>query len=405
MKLETQRLWTKPFISICLSSFFIFITFYCQTATLPTFVTDNLGKSQSLAGWVLTAYVIAAVIMRPFAGRWMDSPRRSKLMIISLIGFMAVSLFYPMVSTFGLLLVLRALHGFGFGASTTGNGTIVAEIVPAQRKGEGLGYYTLSMNLAMVLGPFVGLLVIQNSSFHVLFYILIAFGILGLILGWSTARIPKPGTQSGSASATGKAKEKLTFKSLFEVRAIPISITALLLAIAYSGVLSYIPTYSKEIGLSSISSYYFVVYAVIMVLARPFTGRMFDKLPRNYLIYPTLILYAGGLIVLAEANSAFTFLLSAAIIGLGYGSLFPCLQAIAIQSAPRERVGLATSTFFIFFDSGVGIGSVLLGSIASATNNRTMYLAAAAIVIIAAAVYFLLLHRKAAPKANRAEAA
>lgn len=396
-----QKLWTKSFINICLSSFFIFITFYCQTATFPTFVTDNLGESQQLAGWVLTVYVIAAVIMRPFAGRWMDGPHRSKVLILSLIGFMAVSLFYPLVSSLGLLLVLRALHGFGFGAATTGNGTIVAEIVPAQRKGEGLGYYTLSMNLAMVLGPFVGLVVIQNASFHMLFYILIAFGVLGLILGWSTARIPKAGTAEGSA----KKKQKLTFKSLFEARAIPISITALLLAIAYSGVLSYIPTYSKEIGLSSISSYYFVVYAVIMVLARPFTGRMFDKLPRNYLIYPTLALYAGGLVVLATANSAFTFLLSAAIIGLGYGSLFPCLQAIAVSSAPRDRVGLATSTFFIFFDSGVGIGSVLLGSIATATSNRTMYLAAAAVVALGALTYFLLLHRKAAPKPRAVEAA
>lgn len=401
MGVENQRLWTKPFISICLSSFFIFITFYCQTATFPTFVTDNLGKSQQLAGWVLTAYVIAAVIMRPFAGRWMDGPHRSKVLILSLIGFMAVSLFYPLASTLGLLLVLRALQGLGFGATTTGNGAIVAELVPAERKGEGLGYYTLAMNLAMVLGPFIGLVVIQNASFHLLFYILIAFGILGLVLGWSTARISKPESPSGAADK----KEKLTFHSLFEVRTIPIAVTALLLAIAYSGVLSYIPTYSKEIGLSSISSYYFVVYAVIMVLARPFTGRMFDKLPRNYIIYPTLLLYAGGLVVLATANSAFTFLLSAGIIGLGYGSLFPCLQAIALQSAPRERVGLATSTFFIFFDSGVGIGSVLLGSIATATSNRTMYWAAAVIVVIAAAVYFALLHRKSSPQAQGAKAA
>ncbi|CAM3816086.1 MFS transporter [Cohnella lubricantis] len=397
--MESQRLWTKSFISICLSSFFIFITFYCQTATLPTFVTDNLGESQSLAGWVLTVYVIAGVLMRPFAGRWMVGPHRSKVLILSLIGFMAVSLFYPLVSSFGFLLVLRALQGVSFGAATTGNGTIVAEIVPTQRKGEGLGYYTLSFNLAMVLGPFVGLLVIQNANFNVLFYILIACGVLGLALGWSTARIPKPSTEEGSVHK----QEKLTFKSLFEVGAIPISITALLLAIAYSGILSYVPTYAKEIGLSSISSYYFVVYAIIMVLARPFTGRMFDKLPRNMLVYPTLLLYAGGLVVLASANSAFTFLLSAGIIGLGYGSLFPCLQAIAVQSVPRERVGLATSTFFIFFDSGVGIGSVLLGSVASATSNRTMYLAAAAIVALAAIVYFALLHRNAAPKPQAAK--
>lgn len=399
-------MWTKPFISICLSSFFIFITFYCLTATLPTFVTDNLGGSQQLAGWVLTAYVIASVIMRPFAGRWMDGPIRTKALVGSLIVFTACAFFYPVVSTFALLIALRFVHGFSFGAATTGNGTIVAELVPSKRKGEGLGYYTLSMNLAMVLGPFIGLMVIQNSNFNVLFYILIAFGVLGLALGLVSAR-PRRNADEGQAAHEPKpkaAKEKLTFRSLFEAKAIPISLTAALLAIAYSGILSYIPSYAKEIGLNSFSSYYFVVYAVIMVLARPFTGKLFDKLHRNYIVYPTLLLYVVGLIVLASAHSAFAFLLSAAIIGLGYGSLFPCLQAIAIQSAPKERTGLATSTFFIFFDSGIGVGSVLLGSVATATSNRTMFLVGACAVVASAVLYFILMHRRpSAPKRQTAE--
>lgn len=394
--MEQQRLWTKSFISICLSSFFIFITFYTLTATLPTFVTDHLGGNQQQAGWVLTAYVIAAVIMRPFSGRWMDGPACTPVLIAALALFMVCAFFYPAISAFGMMLALRFVHGLSFGAATTGNGAIVSELVPEQRKGEGLGYYTLSMNLAMVLGPFLGLMIIQNASFNVLFNVIIAFGVLGLALGLSTARIRKPRPAAVPQPAGAQDKTKFSFKTLFEARSIPISITALLLAIAYSGILSFIPSYAKELGMSNVASYYFVVYAIMIVAARPFTGKLFDRLNRHYIVYPTIALYIVGLIVLATAHSAFMLLLSAALIGLGYGSLFPCLQTIAIQAAPKERTGLATGTFFIFFDGGIGIGSVLLGSIASMSNNRIMFLCGAVSVALGALVYFALLHRKPA---------
>ena len=189
--MEQQKLWTGNFLSICFSSFFVFITFYSLTATLPSFVTDHLGGDQSQAGWVMTAFVIASVLIRPFAGRWMDGPARKKAIVLALVVFMICAFVYPAISAFGVLLVLRFAHGLSFGAATTGNGTIVAELIPAERKGEGLGYYTLAMNLAMVLGPFLGLTIIQHGSFGVLFTILIVFGVLGLLLA-SASPLPLP---------------------------------------------------------------------------------------------------------------------------------------------------------------------------------------------------------------------
>lgn len=404
--MEQQKLWTGNFLSICFSSFFVFITFYSLTATLPSFVTDHLGGDQSQAGWVMTAFVIASVLIRPFAGRWMDGPARKKAIVLSLVVFMICAFVYPVISAFGVLLVLRFAHGLSFGAATTGNGTIVAELIPAERKGEGLGYYTLAMNLAMVLGPFLGLTIIQHGSFGVLFTILIVFGVLGLLLGLVTARIRKPASAAAADSVpvpAVPAKAKLRWKSLLEPKAVPISLVALFLAIAYSGILSFVPGYAKELGLESVSSYYFVVYAAMIVLARPFTGKLFDKLHRNYMVYPTILLYVVGLIVLATAHSAFMFLFSGALIGLGFGSLFPCLQTIAIQSAPKERTGLATGTMFIFFDGGIGIGSVVLGSIAQASSNRVMFLCGAASVVLGALVYYVLMHRNPSARQRPAE--
>ncbi|MBB6635616.1 MFS transporter [Cohnella thailandensis] len=405
-----QSLWTRNFFSICFSSFFIFITFYAMTATLPTFVTDELGGNQQQAGWVLTFYVIAAVIMRPFAGRLMDGPGRMKLLLIATALFMVCSFFYPMIAGFGILLVLRFIHGLSFGAATTANGTIVVEYIPANRRGEGMGYYTLAMNLAMVLGPFMGLLLIQNASFDLFFYVLMVLCVLGMILAVVVSRSrrdradAKPAQAANEVKAAGQ-KPRFSWRSYIEPKAIPISFVAMFLSMAYASILSFVPSFAKEIGLESYSSYYFIVYAVMIVAVRPFTGKIFDRLHRNYIVYPTLLLYVIGLIVLATAHSGFMFLLSAAIIGLGFGSLSPCLQTIAIQMAPREKVGLATGTYFIFFDGGVGIGSAVLGSIAAATNNRVMYLCSMVSVLLGAIVYFWLMHRRPSHQAEAADAA
>ncbi|RUS47991.1 MFS transporter [Cohnella sp. AR92] len=410
MNLEPQqRLWTRNFLFICFSSFFFFITFYSMTATLPTFVTDHLGGNQQQAGLVLTTFVIAAVIMRPFAGRWMDGPMRLTIMLVATAVFMVCSFFYPMISGFGVLLLLRFIHGFSFGAATTANGTIVTEFIPDNRKGEGLGYYTLFMNLAMVLGPFIGLLIIQNVNFNTLFYLLSAFCVIGMLLSIRLVRsqaksVPAAAADRPAPSKSGAAKERFNWRNYIEPSSIPISLVAMFLAIAYASILSFVPSYADEIGLKSYSSYYFIVYAVMIVAARPFTGKLFDRLPRNYLVYPTIALYVIGLAVLATAHSGFLFLLSGAVIGLGFGSLSPCLQTIAVQSAPKSKVGLATATYFIFFDGGIGIGSALLGGIATATNNRIMYLCGIVSVLIGALVYYLLLHRRPSRPSRQVQA-
>ncbi|WP_080838116.1 MFS transporter [Cohnella massiliensis] len=394
-----QKLWTKDFLSICFSSFFIFITFYSLSATLPTFVTDELGGDQQQAGWAMTAFVIAAVIMRPFAGRWLDGSKRRTVLLLSIALFMASMFAYSAVAGFGLLLLLRFVHGLSFGVATTGNGAVAIELVPKERKGEGMGYYTLAMNLAMVLGPFLGLLIVEHSGYNLLFVVFSVLAALGMVLGF-VANIPKPRPAPAGAAP---AFSKWHWRSFVEPKAIPIAITSMLMAFAYAGILTFVPVYAKEIGMSSVASYYFVVYAVMIVLSRPFTGKLFDKISTHYLVYPTILLYAVGLVVLSAANNPFVFLLSAALIGLGFGTMAPILQTIAVQASPAHRTAMATGTYFIFFDGGVGIGSVVLGSIAASAGNRRMYLASAAVVACGALVYYFLTHRKArlADRTNR----
>ncbi|WEK55989.1 MAG: MFS transporter [Candidatus Cohnella colombiensis] len=390
--MNSNKLWNRNFIMLCLSSFFVFINFYSLMATLPTYITDHLSGTQKQVGWAITSFMVAAVLFRPIAGRLVDTIGRKKIVVPALIVFALSTLLYFSITSFILLLLLRFIHGMSFGMATTGNGTIASDLIPKDRKGEGLGYYTLSMNLAMVIGPFVGLLLTEHWNFKVLLMVLSVTTILSLVFG---ANIKLTKTVPDASHLTTKQLQPAQgWRKYIEPSALPISISAMLLALAYSGILTYVAGYAKHLGLGTVASYFFVVYAIMIIFSRPITGKLFDRWGEHRIIYPSLILYVIGLICLSQANSPFMLLLSAALVGLGMGTLTPSLQTIAIRHAPPHRIGLATATFFLLFDTGFGIGSITLGRISSTFDERTMYFISALIVVVGALLYYVLHHRK-----------
>ena len=158
--------------------------------------------------------------------------------------------------------------------------------------------------------------------------------------------------------------------------------------------LSFIPIYAKELGLSEIASYFFILYALVVVISRPFTGKIFDRFGENVLVYPAIIIFTIGMFILSQAQTSFWFLGAGMLIGLGYGTLIPSFQTIAISAAPNHRRGSATATYFSFFDSGIGFGSFILGIVAAKSSYHNMYFIAAIIVAFTLLLYYGLHGRK-----------
>lgn len=393
MKNAKHKLWTKDFLSTCLSSFFIFMTFYILMATLPVFIMDNLKGSENQIGLAVTAFLVSAVLCRPITGKLVDDIGGKRILVFSLLLFAVSTVLYLAVNNTGVLLGLRFLHGIGFGMATTATGALVTDIIPDERRGEGMGYYSMFMSLAMVFGPFLGLSIIGGGNFAVLFILCSVFSVFSLLF----AVLIKIPLKAEAVKSPGQKSMKL--KDVIEPSAVSISVTAGMLAFAYGGILSFISVYAANLGLKEIASYFFVVYAAVIILSRPFTGRLFDRAGENIIIYPGIILFFVGLILLSQADSAFGLLLSGAVIGLGYGALVPSFQTIAIKNAPPHRRGSATATFFTFFDTGIGIGSTALGLIATSYGYQNMYVSSAIIVGLAAIVYRFFYDRRKHTKA------
>jgi MFS family permease len=388
--MQKQALWNRDFILISCSNFFIFIIFYILAVTLPSFVLDHLQGNKQEIGLVTTVFVIAGVIFRPFTGLWFDEKNRKKIIFYSLLLFTVSSIMYLFVTSFYMLLVLRIIHGIAFGIAATATSASAIEIIPEHRKGEGIGYFSLFMSLAMVIGPFLGLTIATHYSFNLLFILCSVFSCLAFVCGMLT-RIPQRLTSI-------KIAQTWHWRRFFEPKALPISLAAAVLAFSYGAISTFISVYAKALGMEQMASYFFMVFAAVILLSRPFTGKMFDRFGANVLVYPGIFLFVAGMIWLSQAQTTFIFLFTGGVIGLGFGALLPSFQAIAIKSSPSHRRGLATGTYFVLFDTGYGLGSYLLGIVAAKTNYHTMYLIGGLFAACTVFIYYFLHHKKERPK-------
>jgi predicted MFS family arabinose efflux permease len=388
---EKQPIWTRNFISIIISNFFIFAAFYGLLTSLPIYVVDELDRSSVDAGLIVTIFLLSAIIVRPFSGKLLEDFGKKRVLMISMILFTITSFMYLWIENYHLLLVLRFIHGIWFSIATTATGAIAADIVPVKRRGEGLGYFAMSMNLAVVCGPFIALTLLQITSFDRLFFVLASLITIGVI----TTAFSKVEDVKRKSSEE-KTKKRLEFSDLLDRKAFPVALVGSLVGFTYSSVLSFISTYANELNLLSVSSYFFVVFAVVMLVSRPFSGRLFDTKGPDIVIYPALGLFMVGLLLLSITHSAFMFLLAAAFVGLGYGTMVPCLQTLAVQSTDHHRSGHATATFFTLFDIGIAAGSFVLGIVAAQLGFETLYLLAGLFLIVVTFMYKWVQNRKKA---------
>jgi len=393
--MSKQKLWTKDFISISLSNFFLFLTFYILLVTLPIYALQEFHSSATQAGLMTTVFLLSAIVSRPLAGQWLGRAGNKKVLLTALVIFAGASLFYFFPKSVIGFLVIRLLHGVGFGMATTAVGTIVADLIPTSRRGEGMGYFVMSTNMAMVIGPFVGLLAIQQWGPKILFIISVIVALGSLVTGLSVKLVEKEKTDQP------KVQSSFSFQNLFEPSAAPIAIVGGFLAIVYSALLSFVSVYANEIHLASVASLFFVVYAIVLLLSRPFTGKWLDQYGPNVISYPAIILFAIGMFVLSQSVGATTFLISAGMIGLGWGTLFPTFQTIAIQDAEPRKRGLATATFLSIYDTGIALGSFLVGLIVAKMDYSSLYYYCSFYILIGAVLYYFLHTRKKSTKGQQ----
>ncbi len=370
---KKEPLWTRDFILIAIASLFITMGFQMLLPVLPVF-SAKLGGSDTWAGLVVGIFTFSAVLMRPIAGRLLDRQGRRGVYILGLIVFLICVVSYNWTSTILVLLILRFIHGFGWGASSTASSTIASDIIPKSRLGEGMGYFGLTSTLAMAIAPALGLGLLSDYGFNTVFYFSAGAVLVSIFIAFPI-KYHKPDVLPKS----GKA-------GIFEKTAVLPAIVIFFVTMTYGSIVSFIALYAGQKQVDNIGLF-FTIYAVALLISRPYFGRLTDKKGTSYAVLPGIICVILSMFLIYLANTLTVFLIAGFIYGLGFGAIQPALQAMSVSKVNHSRRGAANATFFLGFDLGIGAGAILWGIIAEKFGYQIIYLLSIIPAIVGALVY------------------
>ncbi|SDX48927.1 MFS transporter [Paenibacillus sp. CF384] len=367
-------LWTRPFIALTLCFFLLFLSLQMLLSSFPAYVKAEFHAGNVQTSLVTSVFALAAIVSRFATAALMQRVSRMKLLLTGLIIAAATTALYSAAGTFAALLALRIGYGIGFGMASTILPTLVSRIIPLRRMGEGIGYFGLSTSLALSIGPAIGLNVMKQAGFTPLTMIglvttVVIFPVLWLSRSSREQQVPME--QSGPAQketlppkVAGKVtfNRKLMFPALLNV----------LLAITYSGLLSFLALFGDDVHIEQVGLF-FMFNVITIILVRPFSGRIFDRFGHTSVLIPAGLFVTASMAVLANTHTMPMLIVSALLYGVGFGSIQPTIQAWMLRTSKPEQYGMANSMFYNSTDFGVAFGSILLGAISSVSSYSVMY--------------------------------
>ena len=377
-----DRLVTPSYCFILAANFLLYFGFWLLIPVLPFYLSEVFSAGNSTIGIILSCYTVAALCIRPFSGYFLDSFARKPRYLMEYFIFMTMFAGYIIAGSLTLFILFRIIQGVSFGMVTVGGNTVVIDIMPSSRRGEGLGYYGLSNNIAMAVGPMSGLFLHDaGMSFTTIFCCSLGSCIAGFVCA-SLVKTPyKPPVK----------REPISLDRFILLKGIPAGISLLLLSIPYGMTTNYVAMYAKQIGINATTGFFFTFMAIGMAISRIFSGKIVDRGKITqvisaglYLVVFSFFLLSACVYLISWNNMLCTvvFFAVALLLGVGFGIMFPAYNTLFVNLAPNSQRGTATSTYLTSWDVGIGIGMLTGGYIAEVSTFDKAYLFGACLTIV-----------------------
>ena len=347
---KSNSIWSFPYIALMATNFFQSMAAFMCNTTLPVYI-DYLGASASIVGIVVSAFAITALLIRPFAGPAFDSFSKKRLLLIAQ-GIICASLFlYGLADSIPFLFCVRLLHGIGIGCSGPLAMSLVSEFLPVGKLASGISIYALAQSFAQVIGPAVGLWLVDAVGFSPAYFLGSALLLVAMV---GVFFIKEP------------TRERLLYQfklnRMFAREAVSKAAVLMLLAISFSCMTSYLVLYGNLRGIANIGLY-FTIYALCLLATRPLFGKMADRWGAQRVLLVGVACFATSYVIL-HFTQEFAQLVAVAVIGsAGFGACAPLVQSLALSSVPVERRGAASNTAFTGLDVGMLLGPTIGGNV------------------------------------------
>lgn len=363
---KKEELWNRNLIAVFIGNFLLFFSFYLLLPVLPIYLDQEFHANKQLIGLILAGYTVTTLCIRPFGGYFVDAFPRKKVLLICYFFFFVIFAGYLLASTILAFALIRAAHGFAFGSTTVSNSTVAIDVMPASRRAEGIGFYGISNNLAMVIGPSISLSIYSHTAhFTAIFWLaLITSGI-----GFFCVSRVKPRPRELRLETRKPSTDRF-----FLIKGWPEGATLIFFSFAYGILSTYIAIYGlEEIGPECNSGYFFLFMGAGLILSRFATGKSLNKGRITKIIKLGMATAIMGFALFILVKIPIVYYFSALIIGMGFGAICPSYQTMFINLADHAHRGTANSTYLTSWDLGLGLGVWIGGYIAEATNYFTSF--------------------------------
>lgn len=375
-----KAIFTRTFVAVSLINMLGLAGYYAIFVVSTRFLSEVFHASTAIAGLANGIIVIGCLVGRFFTGSIVHSAGYRRVLFCGVVLYLLTNAAYFFADTLTLIFLVRFISGVAVGIVGTVTGTIVAVVVPSQFHGRGIAYFSMSTALSLCFGPFIGIALVDSLGYEGIFTIGTALAFANLLL------IP-------FVSVTAQRKldhHKLTISDFIEPSLVPFSLFVCVVCLAWGNIQAFMAAYARAFDVVAAASSFFLVYAVAILISRPFSGKIYDAHGAPIILYPSLLLLTASLALLWNVHEGWAVLTAGALAGLGFGNFQSVAQVSAISMVTRERYAQATSTFYIFFDLGIGLAPYLAGYIAPTVGYDGVYGLNAVVVALCIGWYAVL---------------
>ncbi|MCT7676572.1 MAG: MFS transporter [Lactobacillus iners] len=377
---KTKSIYTMDVILVMAASFLFMFSVMFVTPLINGYAL-SLGADSILAGIITGSMSIVSIFLRPIAGNLVDLYSKYCLSLIGGILILIGVSGYWLVNTSGLLILFRLINGTGFVLATICMTTWLAFLVPRRFVGEAMGFYGLMNALAMAVAPLIAI-----NSYKVIGYrysmmiaSLAAVIMLIMIKFVKNHAIPQ---------------NKLSLKNIKHIRiiqkdTIPVALLMLFFSIPYFATQADLVEYVAMRKLSVSVGYFFLIYALSLLIIRIWLKRFFDTIAFGFWFWLSLIAMIIFLISMAFMKNNFIMLIAAVALSIGYGVIYSINQTTALLLSPLDQQGLASSTVYLGLDFGMASAPILGGIIASTIPHLYFYPIMLIMVPFVLVIYFI----------------
>lgn len=380
--LQKEKLWNIDYWKVMTGNFMLYFSFYLLAPLLPIYLDDQFAADKDMMGIVLSGYVVASLLVRPFSGFLLDTFDRKKVLVICFFFFFLLFTGYIGAGTLLFFAIIRTLHGLPFGAVTVANSTAAIDVLPSSRRTEGIGFFGLSNNLAMAVSPSVGIWIYNSThNFSLLFWIALATSLAGFLCATSVNMKEREAVRE---------KRPISLDRFFLTKGWLLAINIAFFSLCWGIMSNYVAIYGKELlNITDGTGLFFAILSMGLFAARILGNKAFSRRDITVRAAVGVLLSLAGFVIFAAINQPWAYYSAAALIGLGNGNMYPAFLNMFVNIARKDQRGTANSSILTAWDIGMGLGILGGGFLLEYISYGAAFWGAAIMQGTGALLYFL----------------